>query len=64
MSTTSIPLGWRWIDANDNDNSVLTYLRYGKDENAPLVVACNFTPVPRRGLSGWSAVRRPLARGA
>jgi 1,4-alpha-glucan branching enzyme len=43
------PAGWRWIDANDNDNSVLTYLRYGKDENAPLVVACNFTPVPRRG---------------
>ena len=43
------PAGWRWIDANDNDNSVLTYLRYGKDESAPLVVACNFTPVPRRG---------------
>jgi 1,4-alpha-glucan branching enzyme len=43
------PAGWRWIDANDNDNSVLTYLRYGKDEDAPLVVALNFTPVPRRG---------------
>jgi len=43
------PAGWRWIDANDNENSVLTYLRYGKDENAPLVVALNFTPVPRRG---------------
>jgi 1,4-alpha-glucan branching enzyme len=43
------PAGWRWIDADDNENSVLTYLRYGKDENAPLVVACNFTPVPRRG---------------
>ena len=28
---------------------MLTYLRYGKDENAPLVVACNFTPVPRHG---------------
>ena len=28
---------------------MLTYLRYGKDEEAPLVVALNFTPVPRRG---------------
>ncbi len=48
-SSTSILTAWRWIDANDNDNSVLTYLRYGKDSDSPLVVACNFTPVPRRG---------------
>jgi 1,4-alpha-glucan branching enzyme len=43
------PSGLRWIDADDNVNSVLCYMRYGKDENAPLVVCCNFTPVPRRG---------------
>ena len=43
------PAGWRWIDADDSDDSVLTYMRYGKDEDAPLVVALNFTPVPRRG---------------
>ncbi len=43
------PDGWRWIDADDSDNSVLTYMRLGKDENAPVVIACNFTPVPRRG---------------
>jgi len=43
------PSGWRWIDADDSDDSVLTYLRYGKNENSPLLVACNFTPVPRRG---------------
>ena len=24
-------------------------MRLGKDESAPLVIACNFTPVPRRG---------------
>jgi 1,4-alpha-glucan branching enzyme len=43
------PAGWRWIDADDSDDSVLTYTRYGKDEDAPLLVALNFTPVPRRG---------------
>ena len=43
------PEGWRWIDADDSDHSVLTYLRLGKDQTAPLVMACNFTPVPRRG---------------
>jgi len=41
--------GWRWVDADDSDNSVLTYLRLPKDKNAPVLVACNFTPVPRRG---------------
>ena len=43
------PASWRWIDADDSDHSVLTYLRLGKDPSAPLVMACNFTPVPRRG---------------
>ncbi len=43
------PDGWRWIDADDSDNSVLTYMRLGKDQNAPVLVAINFTPVPRRG---------------
>jgi 1,4-alpha-glucan branching enzyme len=43
------PAGWRWIDADDSEDSVLTYMRYGKDEHAPLVIALNFTPVPRRG---------------
>jgi len=44
-----IPDGWRWIDADDSDNSVLTYLRFPKDRTAPIMVAGNFTPVPRRG---------------
>ena len=41
--------GWRWIDADDSDHSVLTYMRLRKDGSTPLVIACNFTPVPRRG---------------
>ena len=40
--------GFEWIDANDSDNSVLTFLRRA-EEGPPLLVACNFTPVPREG---------------
>jgi 1,4-alpha-glucan branching enzyme len=47
--TDFLPDGWRWIDADDSDNSVLTYMRFRKDGSAPLVMACNFTPVPREG---------------
>ncbi len=39
--------GFEWIDANDSDASVLTYLRKGRSTDVPLLVACNFTPVPR-----------------
>jgi 1,4-alpha-glucan branching enzyme len=47
--TDFYPEGWRWIDADDSDHSVLTYMRMKKDGSVPIVVACNFTPVPRRG---------------
>ncbi len=43
------PDGWQWIDADDSQNSVMTYMRYGKDREHPVLVACNLTPVPRRG---------------
>ena len=40
--------GFQWIDANDSDDSVITYLRLAPDA-APVMVACNFTPVVREG---------------
>ncbi len=40
--------GFSWIDANDSDNSVLSYVRYAKDREDFLVVVCNFTPVVRK----------------
>ncbi len=43
------PRGHEWIDANDSDTSVLTYLRWDEERRAPVLVACNFTPVPRSG---------------
>jgi 1,4-alpha-glucan branching enzyme len=41
--------GFQWIDANDADNCVFTYLRFAKEKEDCLVIACNFTPVVRSG---------------
>jgi 1,4-alpha-glucan branching enzyme len=41
------PAGFAWIDCNDAEASVLTYLRRGKQPADTLAIACNFTPVPR-----------------
>jgi 1,4-alpha-glucan branching enzyme len=42
------PAGFAWIDCNDNEQSTLCYLRRAASTRDVLVVACNFTPVPRR----------------
>jgi len=39
--------GFEWIDHNDAENSVLSYLRKGHDTENDLVVVCNMTPVMR-----------------
>jgi 1,4-alpha-glucan branching enzyme len=39
--------GFEWIDCNDYLESVLSFLRYGKERDTALMIACNFTPVPR-----------------
>jgi 1,4-alpha-glucan branching enzyme len=39
--------GFEWIDANDAEHSVLAFARRAEDETHPIVIACNFTPVPR-----------------
>src|SRR5690606_39288111 len=41
------PEGFEWIDAGDARNSVIAFLRKAGDGAARLLVACNFTPVPR-----------------
>ncbi len=43
----SEPAGFAWIDCNDRDNSVISYLRRSRDPEELVVVVCNFTPVPR-----------------
>ena len=42
------PAGFEWVDFSDADNSVITFLRKGKRAEDTVLVACNFTPVPRR----------------
>jgi 1,4-alpha-glucan branching enzyme len=39
--------GFEWIDCNDADSSVLSFLRRAKDPGNFIVVAANFTPVFR-----------------
>jgi 1,4-alpha-glucan branching enzyme len=41
------PHGFRWIDCNDNENSVISFVRYARDAHDFLVTVYNFTPVPR-----------------
>ena len=43
------PEGFAWIDGGDAENSVLSFVRRGRDGDAPVVVVCNFTPVERSG---------------
>jgi 1,4-alpha-glucan branching enzyme len=39
--------GFEWIDCNDAEASVITFLRKPRTAGSPLLIACNFTPVPR-----------------
>ncbi|MCC6263068.1 MAG: 1,4-alpha-glucan branching protein GlgB [Bryobacterales bacterium] len=43
--------GFEWIDINDVESSVITFLRRAEDRNDFLVVLCNFTPAVRHGYS-------------
>ncbi len=39
--------GFEWIDHNDSQNSVLSYMRKGDNEKDNILVICNLTPVVR-----------------
>lgn len=39
--------GFEWIDCNDAERSVLTFLRKGETPGDCLLIVCNFTPLPR-----------------
>jgi 1,4-alpha-glucan branching enzyme len=41
------PGGFEWIDCTDAEQSVICFGRKGKTGNDLLLVACNFTPLPR-----------------
>jgi 1,4-alpha-glucan branching enzyme len=45
------PGGFRWIDCEDRQHSTLSWLRMaGGDPREALLVAANFTPMPRHGV--------------
>jgi 1,4-alpha-glucan branching enzyme len=41
------PSGFAWVIGDDRDESIFAYLRYGAPGTHPVLVLCNFTPVPR-----------------
>jgi 1,4-alpha-glucan branching enzyme len=42
------PGGFEWLDCNNSDQSILSYLRQGT-EGDPILIVCNYTPVLRTG---------------
>jgi 1,4-alpha-glucan branching enzyme len=41
--------GFEWIDLQDADSSIISFLRFAQDREDCIVFVCNFTPVPRHG---------------
>jgi len=41
--------GFEWIDFQDKQNSVISFLRFSAGQDESLIVVCNLTPVPRFG---------------
>jgi 1,4-alpha-glucan branching enzyme len=41
--------GFFWVDCSDNHSSVISFVRKGYSSPNCILVACNFTPVPRYG---------------
>ena len=41
--------GFEWVLSDDAENCVLVFLRRAKESPDVMLVACNFTPVPRHG---------------
>ena len=37
--------GFRWIDANNYNHSIISFIREGRGEGDWLIVVCNFTPI-------------------
>ncbi|MDD6214789.1 MAG: 1,4-alpha-glucan branching protein GlgB [Firmicutes bacterium] len=40
--------GFEWINENDRENSVLSYMRKGRKSDDSIIVVANFTPVERK----------------
>jgi 1,4-alpha-glucan branching enzyme len=45
MSTTAGPKGFEWIESNDAEAGVYSWVRKGRDSDKPVVAVVNMTPV-------------------
>ena len=46
------PDGFQWVVGDDRAQSVLAFLRWGHKGTKPVLVVCNFTPMPRYDYRG------------
>ena len=44
------PRGFEWIDHGNREQSVISFLRRGNDQNRIVLAIANFTPIPRIGF--------------
>jgi 1,4-alpha-glucan branching enzyme len=47
MHLDTEPAGFEWVDGNDSDNSVISFMRKGTGPRQTILAVANFTPVPR-----------------
>jgi len=45
------PDGFEWVSNDDGENSILAYIRKGKEDQKMQLVVCNFTPVIRENFN-------------
>jgi 1,4-alpha-glucan branching enzyme len=43
------PWGFRWLEPDDREHSVIAYARFGGSSDPPLAILANFTPMVREG---------------
>lgn len=41
------PDGFEWVDFHDWQQSIISFIRKGKDRDKSILIVCNFTPLPR-----------------
>ncbi len=51
------PAGFRWLDADDAEHSIYSFVRFSADGRRAVACVANFTPVPREGYRLGLAVR-------
>ncbi len=53
-----VPEGFEWINANDADRSIFSFVRHSENGRSNLLFVCNFTPVARPDYRVGTTCRR------